>query len=261
MNQQLSYIHPDAKIGKNVKIEPFVVIYEDVVIDDDCWIGAHVTIFPGARIGKGCKIFPGASISAVPQDLKFAGEYTTCEIGNNNMIREFVTINRGTSASGKTIIGDNNLIMAYAHVAHDCVLGNNCILANSATLAGHIVVDDFAIIGGQSAIHQFTRIGKHVILMGGSLVDKDIPPYVKGGKFPVSYCGVNSVGLSRRGFSNEVINNIQSLYRIVFQKGLTYSNALEELKQQPISKERDEIIAFMEASERGLMKGFTSVRK
>lgn len=261
MKGQLTFIHPNAKIGTNVTIEPFTVIYDDVVIGDDCWVGPHVTIFPGARIGKGCKIFPGASIAAVPQDLKFAGEYTTCEIGDNNVIREYVTINRGTNASGKTVVGNNNLIMAYAHVAHDCIVKNNCILANSATLAGHILIDDYAIIGGQSAIHQFTRIGKHVILMGGSLVDKDVPPYVKGGKFPVSYCGVNSVGLLRRGYSQEIVNNIQSLYRIVFQKGLTYSAALEELKQQKQSAERDEIISFIEKAERGLMKGFTSVRR
>lgn len=261
MKGQLTFIHPNAKIGNNVTIEPFTVIYDDVVIGDDCWVGPHVTIFPGARIGKGCKIFPGASIAAVPQDLKFAGEYTTCEIGDNNVIREYVTINRGTNASGKTVVGNNNLIMAYAHVAHDCIVKNNCILANSATLAGHILIDDYAIIGGQSAIHQFTRIGKHVILMGGSLVDKDVPPYVKGGKFPVSYCGVNSVGLLRRGYSQEIVNNIQSLYRIVFQKGLTYSAALEELKQQKQSTERDEIISFIEKAERGLMKGFTSVRR
>ena len=256
MKGQLTFIHPNAKIGNNVTIEPFTVIYDDVVIGDDCWVGPHVTIFPGARIGKGCKIFPGASIAAVPQDLKFAGEYTTCEIGDNNVIREYVTINRGTNASGKTVVGNNNLIMAYAHVAHDCIVKNNCILANSATLAGHILIDDYAIIGGQSAIHQFTRIGKHVILMGGS-----VPPYVKGGKFPVSYCGVNSVGLLRRGYSQEIVNNIQSLYRIVFQKGLTYSAALEELKQQKQSAERDEIISFIEKAERGLMKGFTSVRR
>lgn len=261
MKGQLTFIHPNAKIGNNVTIEPSTVIYDDVVIGDDCWVGPHVTIFPGARIGKGCKIFPGASIAAVPQDLKFAGEYTTCEIGDNNVIREYVTINRGTNASGKTVVGNNNLIMAYAHVAHDCIVKNNCILANSATLAGHILIDDYAIIGGQSAIHQFTRIGKHVILMGGSLVDKDVPPYVKGGKFPVSYCGVNSVGLLRRGYSQEIVNNIQSLYRIVFQKGLTYSAALEELKQQKQSAERDEIISFIEKAERGLMKGFTSVRR
>ena len=249
------YVHPNAKIGKNVTIEPFAVIYDDVEIGDDCWIGPHVTIFPGARIGKNCKIFPGASIAAIPQDLKFEGEYTTAEIGDNN-----ITINRGANASERAGVGNNNLIMAYAHVAHDCIVGDNCILANSATLAGHVEVDDYAIIGGQSAIHQFCRIGKHVILMGGSLVDKDIPPYVKGGKFPVSYCGINSVGLSRRGYSTETINNIQNIYRVVFQKGLTYTNALAEIKQLPQTKEGDEIISFMEKAERGLMKGFTSVR-
>ena len=260
MNNQMYYVHPNAKIGKNVTIEPFAVIYDDVEIGDDCWIGPHVTIFPGARIGKNCKIFPSASIAAVPQDLKFEGEYTTAEIGDNNIIREFVTINRGTNANKRTVIGNNNLIMAYAHVAHDCIIGNNCILANSATLAGHVEVDDFAIIGGQSAVHQFCRIGKHVILMGGSLVDKDIPPYVKGGKFPVSYCGINSVGLTRRGYSQETINNIKNIYRVVFQQGLTYTNALAEIKQLPQSTEAYEIITFMEKAERGLMKGFTSVR-
>ncbi|MDD3287240.1 MAG: acyl-ACP--UDP-N-acetylglucosamine O-acyltransferase, partial [Bacteroidales bacterium] len=185
MNQPLSYIHPNAIIGKDVVIEPFTAIYDDVEIGDNCWIGPNVTIFSGARIGKNNKIFPNASISAVPQDLKFAGEKTTTIIGDNNIIREGVTINRGTSALGYTKIGNNNLVMAYAHVAHDCVVGDNCILANGATLAGHIEVGDFAIIGGLSAIHQFTKIGSHVILMGGSLVDKDVPPFVKGAKFPL----------------------------------------------------------------------------
>lgn len=261
MNEHLYFVHPNAKIGQNVKIEPFAVIYDDVVIGDNCWIGPHVTVFPGARIGNNCNIFPGASIAAIPQDLKFNGEYTTAEIGNNNTIREFVTINRGTNANKKTVVGNNNLIMAYTHIAHDCTIGNNCILANSTTLAGHISIDDYAIVGGQSAIHQFTRIGKHVILMGGSLVDKDIPPYVKAGKFPVSYCGINSVGLHRRGFSQETINKIQELYRIVFQQGLTYTNALKELKDKADCAEAREIISFMESAERGLMKGFTSVRR
>lgn len=261
MDEHSYFVHPNAKIGQNVKIEPFAVIYDDVVIGDNCWIGPHVTIFPGARIGNNCNIFPGASIAAIPQDLKFNGEYTTAEIGNNNTIREFVTINRGTNANKKTVVGNNNLIMAYTHIAHDCMIGDNCILANSTTLAGHILIDDYAIIGGQSAIHQFTRIGKHVILMGGSLVDKDIPPYVKAGKFPVSYCGINSVGLHRRGFSQETINKIQELYRIVFQQGLTYTNALKELKGKADCAEAREIISFMESAERGLMKGFTSTRR
>ena len=206
----MNYVSEKAKIGKNVQIEPFAVIYDDVVIGDNCYIGANVVIFPGARIGNNCKIFPGASI---PQDLKFDNEYTTVEIGNNNTIREFVTINRGTAASGKTVVGDNNLIMAYVHIAHDCVVGNNCVLANNTTLAGHITIEDYVITGGMSAIHQFVHIGQHAILAGGSLVDKDIPPYVKVGKFPASYCGINSVGLHRRGFSQEDINEIQAIYK------------------------------------------------
>ncbi len=258
MNQPLSYIHPNAIIGKDVVIEPFTAIYDDVEIGDNCWIGPNVTIFSGARIGKNNKIFPNASISAVPQDLKYAGEKTTTIIGDNNIIRESVTINRGTSALGYTKIGNNNLLMAYAHVAHDCVVGDNCILANGATLAGHIEVGDFAIIGGLSAIHQFTKIGSHVILMGGSLVDKDVPPFVKGAKFPLSYCGINSVGLSRRGFSQETINLIKEYYKIVFQSGLTYSNAFEELKKLPSTPELQEIINFISKAERGLMKGYVN---
>ncbi len=256
MNHPLAYIHPDAKIGKNVKIEPFAVIYEDVEIGDDCWIGPHVTIFPGARIGKNNKIFPYASISAVPQDLKFAGEKTTVIIGDNNTIRESVTINRGTVALGHTKIGSNNLIMAYAHIAHDCVIGDNCVLANGATLGGHIEIGDYAIIGGLSAIHQFTRIGSHVILMGGSLVDKDVPPYIKGGKFPLSYCGINSVGLARRGFDKDTINKIKDYYTLVFQSGLNYSKAFEELKKLPETPALKEIIDFISKAERGLIKGF-----
>lgn len=256
MNHPLAYIHPDAKIGKNVKIEPFAVIYEDVEIGDDCWIGPHVTIFPGARIGKNNKIFPYASISAIPQDLKFAGEKTTVIIGDNNTIRESVTINRGTVALGHTKIGSNNLIMAYAHIAHDCVIGDNCVLANGATLGGHIEVGDYAIIGGLSAIHQFTRIGSHVILMGGSLVDKDVPPYIKGGKFPLSYCGINSVGLSRRGFDQATINKIKEYYTVVFQSGLNYTKAFEELKKLPETPALKEIIDFISKAERGLIKGF-----
>lgn len=256
MNHPLAYIHPDAKIGKNVKIEPFAVIYEDVEIGDDCWIGPHVTIFPGARIGKNNKIFPNASISGIPQDLKFSGEKTTVIIGDNNIIREAVTINRGTNALGYTKIGDNNLIMAYSHIAHDCVIGNNCVLANGATLGGHIEIEDYVIIGGLSAIHQFTKIGAHVILMGGSLVDKDVPPYIKGAKFPLSYCGINSVGLSRRGFEQETINKIKEYYSIVFQSGLNYTQALEKLKTLPKTDSLKTIIDFISKADRGLIKGF-----
>ncbi len=254
----MNYVSEKAKIGKNVQIEPFAVIYDDVVIGDNCYIGANVVIFPGARIGNNCKIFPGASIAAIPQDLKFDNEYTTVEIGNNNTIREFVTINRGTAASGKTVVGDNNLIMAYVHIAHDCVVGNNCVLANNTTLAGHITIEDYVITGGMSAIHQFVHIGQHAILAGGSLVDKDIPPYVKVGKFPASYCGINSVGLHRRGFSQEDINEIQAIYKIVFQSGLMYSKALEEVKSLKQTKYTNIIATFMEKADRGLIKGYVS---
>lgn len=252
----LYYVHPDAKIGNNVTIEPFAVIHEDVVIGDDCYIGSGAVVFPGARIGKNCRIFPGASIAAIPQDLKFDNEYTTVEIGDNNTIREFVTINRGTAARGTTSIKDNNLIMAYSHIAHDCCIGSNCVLANNTTLAGHIEVEDYVLTGGMSAIHQFVHIGQHSILMGGSLIDKDVPPYVKVGKFPASYCGINSVGLHRRGFTQEDINEIQDIYRTVFQKGLTYSRALEEIKARKQNKYTNIIATFIERADRGLIKGF-----
>ncbi|MCF0209914.1 MAG: acyl-ACP--UDP-N-acetylglucosamine O-acyltransferase [Bacteroidales bacterium] len=253
---ELYYLHPDAKLGSNVKIEPFAVIHEDVIIGDNCTIGSGAVLFPGARIGDNCKIFPGASIAAIPQDLKFEGEYTTVEIGNNNVIREYATINRGTAASGKTVIGDNNLIMAYSHVAHDCVIGNNCVLANNTTLAGHIEIGDFVITGGMSAIHQFVHIGQHAILAGGTLLDKDVPPYVKVGKMPASYCGINSVGLHRRGFSQEDINEIQDIYRTIFQKGLLYSVALEEVKARKQNIYTNIIATFMERADRGLIKGY-----
>ncbi len=253
----MNYISEKAKIGKNVQIEPFAVIYDDVVIGDNCYIGANVVIFPGARIGNNCRIFPGASIAAIPQDLKFDNEYTTVEIGDNNTIREFVTINRGTAASGKTVVGNNNLIMAYVHIAHDCVVGNNCVLANNTTLAGHITIEDYVITGGMSAIHQFVHVGQHSILAGGSLVDKDIPPFIKVGKFPASYCGINSVGLHRRGFSQEDINEIQAIYKIVFQSGLMYSKALEEVKSLKQTKYTNIIATFIEKADRGLIKGYS----
>ena len=204
----LNDIHPNANLGKDVKIDNFTTICDDVVIGDGTWVGPNVTIFPGARIGKNCKIFPGSVIAAVPQDLKFAGEYTTVEIGDNNVIRECCTINRGTAASGKTVIGNDNLLMAYVHIAHDCVVGDHCVLANNATLAGHIILGDWVILGGKTACLQFIHIGSHVITQGGALIDKDIPPFVKGARYPIQYCGVNSLGLQRRGFSREAINNI-----------------------------------------------------
>ncbi len=258
MEQPLAYIHPDAKIGKDVVIGPFVTIDKNVVIGDGTRIEPNVTIYEGARIGKNCRIFPGAVIAAVPQDLKFRGEETTVEIGDNNMIRECVTIHRGTASKGKTVIGNNCLIMAYAHIAHDCVLGSNIILANAVQLAGEVEVDDFAIIGGGTLVHQFSRIGGHVMIQGGSHINKDIPPYVRAARMPISYTGINTVGLRRRNFSNETIALIQDVYRSLFASGMNTTEALAYIESEiPASKERDEIVAFVRASSRGIIKGLT----
>ena len=258
----LNDINPNAKIGKDVTIGNFTTICEDVEIGDGCWIGPNVTIFPGARIGKNCKIFPGSVISAVPQDLKFAGEYSTVEIGDNNVIRECCTINRGTAASGKTVVGENNLIMAYVHIAHDCVVGNNCVFANNATLAGHIIVGDYVILGGKTAILQFVHIGSHVITSGGALVDKDIPPFAKAARYPVSYAGVNTIGLKRRGFSQEAIDNITDIYRYLFQKGLTVTHAVEQIKELYGNTDEGKVIlSFIGGANTGLMKGYSYMRR
>lgn len=258
MISSLAFIHPKAKIGVDVHIDPFTMIHENVEIGDGTWIGSNVTLMPGARIGKKCKIFPGAVLSAIPQDLKFAGEDTIVEIGDHTTVREFVTVNRGTSALGKTSVGKNNLLMAYVHIAHDCVVGDHCILANGVTLAGHITIDDYAIIGGLSAVHQFVHIGGHVMISGGSLIRKDIPPFVKAAREPLSYVGVNAVGLRRRGFSNEKIAEIQEIYRIIFVKGFSYSHALNIVETEiSTSTERDEIVNFIRQSTRGIMRGYS----
>ena len=255
-------LHPNAKIGQNVTISNFITICDDVEIGDGTWIGPNVTIFPGARIGKNCKIFPGAVIAAVPQDLKFAGEYTTVEIGDNNVIRECCTINRGTAASGKTVIGNGNLLMAYVHVAHDCVIGDNCVLANNATLAGHIILGDYVILGGKTACLQFIHIGSHVITQGGALVDKDIPPFVRAARYPIQYCGVNSLGLQRRGFSKESINNITDIYRYVFQKGLNVSDAVEQvIELYGHTDEGKQVLAFIGNAQTGLLSGYKFTKK
>ncbi|MBN2681623.1 MAG: acyl-ACP--UDP-N-acetylglucosamine O-acyltransferase [Bacteroidales bacterium] len=257
MKQPLAYIHREAKIAENVVIEPFVTIDKDVEIAEGSWIGSNVTIMEGARIGRNCRIFPGAVISAIPQDLKFAGEKTTVEIGDNTTIRECVTVNRGTKANYKTVIGSNCLIMAYVHIAHDCIVGDNCILANAATLGGHVTIDDWAIVGGLSAVHQFVHIGQHVMVSGGSLIRKDVPPYVKAAREPLCFVGINSIGLRRRGYSNEQINEIQNIYRILYLKGFNNSQALEYIEAElSASPERDEIILFVKNSSRGIMKGY-----
>jgi UDP-N-acetylglucosamine acyltransferase len=260
MNQPLSYIHPEAQIADNVVIEPFACIHKNVIIEEGTWVGSHVTIMEGARIGKNCKIFPGATISSIPQDLKFAGEDTTVEIGDNTVIREYVTINRGTVEHYRTTIGKNSLLMAYVHIAHDCIIGDHCILVNAVQMAGHVKVDDWAIIGGSSSIHQFVKIGCHVMIAGGSLVRKDVPPYTKAAREPLSYTGINSIGLRRRGFNNDKINEIQEIYRQIYLKGLNNSKALDVVElEMPSSTERDEIINFIRNSDRGIMKGFNNV--
>ena len=257
MISKLSEIHASAKLGENVTVEAFTSIHEDVEIGDGTWIGSNVTIYPGARIGKNCRVFPGAVISAVPQDLKFQGEESTVEIGDNTTIRECVTINRGTVDKQITKIGNSCLLMAYVHIAHDCIIGNNVIIANSVQVAGHVSIDEWAIIGGSSAIHQFVRIGMHSLISGGSLVRKDVPPYTKAAREPLSYAGVNSLGLRRRGFTSDSINHIQEVYRYLFLNSLNNSRALEEIEiNLPATKERDEIVNFIRSSERGLMKGY-----
>lgn len=253
-----TYIHPNAKLATNVKIDPFSVIHQNVEIGSGTWIGSNVTIMEGARIGSNCRIFPGAVIAGIPQDLKYDGENTTVIIGNNTTIREFVTINRGSKDRGTTKVGDNCLIMAYSHVAHDCIVGNNCIMSNNVQMAGHVVMGDHSILAGMSAVHQFVEIGQHAFIAGGSLVSKDVPPYIKAGRTPLSYAGVNSVGLKRRGFSLERINHILDIYRIIYNKNLNTSQALNFIEEElPATDERDEIVTFIRDSGRGIIKRFT----
>ena len=248
-------IHPKAKIAGSAIIDSFVSISGDVEIGENTRIHSNVVIYDGARIGDNVTIFPGAVISAVPQDLKYQGEKTIVQIGNGTVIREYVTVNKGTAAKMKTIIGENCLIMAYSHVAHDCILGNNIILANGVQLAGEVEVDDFAILGGGTLVHQFTRIGKHVMTQGGLLLGKDIPPYVKSAREPASYVGVNSIGLRRRQFSNEKIIYIQDIYRIIFNSGLNYKDALQKvIDTAEDSPEKEEIVNFIRTTKRGLIK-------
>ncbi len=257
MKQPLSYVHPESQVAENVVIEPFVTIDKDVIIGEGTRIGSNVTILPGTRIGKNCNIFPGAVIGGIPQDLKFRGEYSTVEIGNNTTIREFVTVNRGTAAKSKTIVGNNCLLMAYVHIAHDCVVGNSVILVNNTQLAGEVVIDDYAILSGMTAVHQFVHIGSHVMVAGGSLVRKDIPPFIKAGRDPLAYEGINSIGLRRRNFSNEKIREIQDIYRYIYLKGFNTSQAVEVIEaEMPASPERDEIILFIKDSKRGIIRGY-----
>jgi UDP-N-acetylglucosamine acyltransferase len=252
-----TYIHPNAKLAENVKVDPFTVIHQNVTIGEGTWVGSNVTIMEGVHIGKNCRIFPGAVLGAVPQDLKFKGEETTVEIGDNTTIREYVTIHRGTRDRWKTTVGNDCLIMAYSHIAHDCSVGNNCIMSNNSQMAGHVIMGDYAWIAGFTAIHQFVKIGQHAFIAGGSLVRKDVPPYIKAVRNPLSYGGVNSVGLKRRGFSLDKINQILDIYRIIYNKGFNTSKALEFIEEEmAASDERDEIISFIRDSERGIIKRY-----
>lgn len=255
MISPLASVHPNAKLGSDVTVDPFAVIQENVTIGDGTHIMSHVVIMPHTHIGRGCRIFPGAVLGAVPQDLKFVGEETTVEIGDNTTIRECVTVNRGTKDKWKTAIGNNCLIMAYAHIAHDCILGNNVILANSVQLAGHVTVGDYANMGGLSGANQFTRIGAHTYIAGHTVVRKDVPPYIKAGREPMSYAGVNIVGLQRRNFDAEQIQTISQIYHLLFvQKGSTTAavKAIEE--QVPDGLLKKEILEFVHASRIGIIK-------
>jgi UDP-N-acetylglucosamine acyltransferase len=258
MIHPLAYIHPDAHLADNVKVDPFTVIHGNVKIGEGTWIGSNVTIMEGSRIGKNCRVFPGAVIGAIPQDRKFNGEKTTVEIGDNCTIREFVTIHRGTSDRWKTVIGNGCWLLAYSHIGHDCIVGNNCTLSNNTQLAGHVILGDWVGMGGVCAVHQFVKIGQHSFISGGSLVGKDVPPYIKAGRNPLSYAGVNSIGLKRRGFSNQQINQILDIYRCIYNKGMNTTQALEYIEEElPINDERDEIVTFVRESGRGIIKRYT----
>lgn len=251
----LSYIHPDAKIADNVKIGPFVTIEADVEIGEGTEIYSGAVILNGSRIGRNCRIHSSAVIGGVPQDLKFKGEKTLAIIGDNTVIREFATINRGTASKGKTVIGNNCLIMAYCHVAHDCYLHNNIIMSNACQIAGEVEIEDYAVIGGGTLVHQFTHIGQHIMLQGGSHVNKDIPPYAMVGREPISYIGINVVGLRRRGFTPEQLGRIQETYRYIYFSDLHNSEAINRiLEETQPSAERDLIVDFIRTSARGIVR-------
>jgi len=251
----LAHIHPDAKIGDNVTIEPFAVVHAEVSIGEGTHVMSHSVIMNGSVIGKNCTIFPGAVIGAIPQDLKFVGEKTTVEIGDGTTIRECVTVNRGTKDKWKTVVGKGCLIMAYAHIAHDCIIGDNVILANSVQLAGHVEVGNHAIISGLSGAVQFTRIGAHTYIAGNTVIRKDVPPYVKAAREPMSYAGINSVGLRRSKFSAEKIEEITDVYRILFLEKNTTSSALEKIEASlPQTAERNAIVSFIKSSKNGIIK-------
>jgi UDP-N-acetylglucosamine acyltransferase len=255
MISNLAFIHQEAKIGIDVIIEPFAYIAANVIIGDGTWVGPNSTILDGARIGKKCRIFPSAVVSGIPQDLKFRGEDSTAELGDNTTVRECATVNRGTAAVGRTVVGNNCLLMAYSHVGHDCLIGDNVIIGNSTAMAGEVDIDDWAILSAGTMVHQFTHIGAHVMVGGGAKVRIDVPPFIKADRDPLSFLGLNSVGLTRRGFEKERIDEIHEIYRAIYQKGMNISQALDyvegEFKSSP---DRDYILEFIRKSERGIIR-------
>ncbi len=256
MISSLAHIDPGAQLGEGVTVEPFAVVHGDVTIGDGTWIGSGAVIYNGARIGKNCRIFNGASISAIPQDLKFSGEETILEIGDNTTVREFATLNRGTRARGRTIIGKNCLLMAYVHVAHDCQLGNNVIMVALSGIAGEVELGDWVTMGGGSMVHQFVHIGAHTIIGGGAKVRIDVPPYIKADRDPLSFMGLNTVGLERRGFTKEKMHELHEIYRAFYNMGMNGSKALEYISANfPSTPERDYIIDFITNSKRGVIRG------
>jgi UDP-N-acetylglucosamine acyltransferase len=255
---KLASVHPDARIGKDVVIEPFTSVAGDVTIGDGTWIGPNATIMDGARIGQHCRVFPGAVIAAIPQDLKFAGERTTAEIGDRTTVRECVTINRGTVDRDRTVVGNDCLLMAYVHLAHDCLVGSNVVIANSVNLAGHVTIGDWAILEGNVAVQQFINIGAHSFVAGASLVRKNVPPYVKAAREPLSFVGVNVVGLRRRGFADDAVARIEDIYREIFVRNTNLERAVQNVEQQfKDSPERALIVEFIRSSPKGIMRGLT----
>ncbi len=256
MISSLAHIDPRAQIGERVTVEPFAVIHGDVTVGDGTWIGSGAVIYDGARIGKNCRIFNGASISAIPQDLKFSGEETVLEIGDNTTVREFATLNRGTRARGRTTIGKNCLLMAYVHVAHDCQLGDNVIMVALSGIAGEVELGDWVTLGGATVVHQFVRIGNHAFLGGGAKVRMDVPPFIKADREPLAFMGLNSVGLERRGFTKEKMHELHEIYRAYYNMGMNGSKALDYISANfASSPERDYIIDFIKGSARGVIRG------
>ncbi|MBR1922578.1 MAG: acyl-ACP--UDP-N-acetylglucosamine O-acyltransferase [Paludibacteraceae bacterium] len=256
MISPLASVHPNTKIADDVEIGPFVLIDEDVEIGEGTVIDANATVCAHTRIGKHCHVFPSAVVGAIPQDLKFKDELTYTYIGDHTVLRECSTVHRGTASKGKTVVGHHCLIMAYSHVAHDVVVGNYVIMSNATQLAGEVVVDDWAILGGGTLVHQFSHIGQHAMIQGGSHINKDIPPYIIAARDPIQFCGINTVGLGRRGFTKEQVERIQQVYRYIYMSHLNISQALEKVQQEiPQSEERDLILQFIQSSERGVVKG------